>query len=459
MKPGNRSAISGTTAIATILLAGLSFTAVGAQEPVQPASPGTIVCNSQAGSREHCAADTSAGIALVRATGPAECLLGKTWGYDEKGVWVTDGCGGEFVLGQVAGAIASGPPPAPAGPNKPAERIEEWGEFAPGGGFLVGRGSAGELSISGYALLRYVNQMPGEQTFTDHLGNERTVDGRNDFYPHRVMVFFKGWLGSPKLIYTITFWTVATTDQRAIFGNIGYQFNRKFSLYGGLNGNPGTRSLQGSHPYWLGHDRVMADEFFRPFFGSGIWAQGELTPGLWYNVVTTNNNSSLGVKTSQLDRDVLDAAPRCGGCRRPRSSGPAARYGDWEMHDKVATRFGVSSTCSPEQRFTDARSNTPENTTIRLADSVNVFDTGALGARASRSRPVRLPYPLDRRRLEIPGHLPADRDLQPLARRLQGRRRAAGDEIHDTGFYVQAAFYPVQEDARALHRDVPDLRR
>ncbi len=73
----------------------------------------------------------------------------------------------------------------------------------------------------------------------------------------------------PKLIYTIFLWTVNTTDQNAIFANIGYQFSRKFSLYGGIAGNPGSRSLLGSHPYWLGHDRVMADEFFRPFFGRG----------------------------------------------------------------------------------------------------------------------------------------------------------------------------------------------
>ena len=109
------------------------------------------------------------------------------------------------------------------------------------------------MGISGYALLRYLNQFPGEQTFTDHLGNERAVDGRNDIYSHRVMVFFKGWLGSPKLIYAVTFWTVNSTDQRAIFGNIGYQFSRKFSIYGGLNGIPGharsrVRILSGSRP-------------------------------------------------------------------------------------------------------------------------------------------------------------------------------------------------------------------
>jgi len=57
----------------------------------------------------------------------------------------------------------------------------------------------------------------------------------------------------------------------------------------------------GSHPFWLGHDRVMADEFFRPFFTGGVWAQGEPVPGLWYNVMLGDNNSILGVKSSQLD--------------------------------------------------------------------------------------------------------------------------------------------------------------
>ena len=127
--------------------------------------------------------------------------------------------------------------------------------FDPGKGFLVGRNDAGELAISAYALLRFINQMPGEQTYTDHLGNTRVTDGRRDIYPHRVMVFFKGWLGRPQLIYNIIIWTVNATDQDALFATIGYQFSKRFAIYGGLNGFPGSRTLQGSHPYWLGNDR------------------------------------------------------------------------------------------------------------------------------------------------------------------------------------------------------------
>ncbi len=421
----------------TILAAALGLSGPTMVLAQTPAPPAPLVCESQPGGRQVCPADTSAGVALVKATGPAACLLGKTWGYDDTGVWVADGCGGEFVLG----AGAPDPAPGAAPQARTPERIETWGEFDPGNGFLVGRNSAGELSISAYGLLRYLNQFPGEQTFTDHLGNERPVDGRNDIYPHRVMVFFKGWVGTPKLIYALTLWTVNSTDQRALFANLGYQFGRKFSLYGGLNGNPGTRSLQGSHPYWLGNDRVMADEFFRPFFGSGVWAQGEVTPGLWYNAMLGTANSALGVKSSQLDR-TFGGGASVWWMPTTKEFGPRGAYGDWEMHEKVATRFGFSSTWSPEQRFTSSTSGAPENTTLRLADSVNVFDTGALASGVTVDRAMYRILSFDAgmkyRGIFLQTEI-YNRWLDDFA--ADGPLPVAS--IHDTGFYVQAAFYPV----------------
>jgi hypothetical protein len=407
------------------------------QVAAQPA-PTTVSCASKPGERTQCAADTSAGVVLVRSTGSAACLLGKTWGYDQTGVWVTDGCAGEFALGQ--GAAPGAPAPAPEA-RKPTERIEMWGEFEPGDGFLIGRSSAGELVISGYALLRYLNQLPGEQTFTDHLGNEHPVDGRHDIFPHRVIVYLRGWVGVPKLLYTIVFWTVNATDQDAIFGILGYQFGRKFSVYAGINGSPGTRSLQGSHPYWLGHDRVMADEFFRPYFAFGTWTQGELTPGLWYNAFVGNNSSSLGIQAVQLDR-TPSAGASTWWMPTTKEFGPRGAYGDWEMHEKVATRFGVSWTQSREERFTDSETGGTGNTTIRLADSLNVFDTGSLAPGVTVQR---VDYQI----------LSFDAGMKKRGIFLQTEiyTRWLDDfvadgalpvsSIVDTGFYVQAAFFPV----------------
>jgi hypothetical protein len=327
--------------------------------------------------------------------------------------------------------------------QQPSERIESWGDFEPGDGFLIGRNSVGELSISGYALVRYVDQLPAHQTYTDHLGNQREVVPRNDFFPHRIIVFLKGWVGNPRLIYNIIFWTVNTTDQDAIFAVLGYQFHRKFSVYGGINGNPGTRSLQGSHPYWLGHDRVMADEFFRPYFSTGIWAQGEILPGLWYNGMVSNSSSILGIKATQLDRRLTTGASAWW-MPTTKEFGPRGAYGDWEYHEKLATRIGVSSTQSLEQRFTDAETGATGNTTVKLADGLNVFDTGALAPGVTvqnvdyqilsidagvKYRGVFLQTEIYTRWLndfDADGPLPVT-------------------QIVDRGFYVQGAFFPIRK--------------
>jgi hypothetical protein len=411
----------------------------------------TVVCASD-GSRQHCAANTAAGVLMTRQLGSAACLLGKTWGYDDLGVWVDGGCSAEFAVGPAAltepAALAAVPPeeaaaptPAPAPKEQPTERIETWGEFDPGDGFLVGRNKSGELAISGYALLRYINQTPTGQTFTDHLGGAHDIDTRQDIFAHRVMVFFKGWLGDPKLIYNIFVWTVNTTDQDALMGSMGYQFSRKFSLYGGINGLPGTRSLQGSHPFWLGHDRVMADEFFRPYFSYGVWTQGEIAPGLWYNAMVGNNLSSLGIKAADLDRKMGTGASLWW-MPTTHEFGPKGAYGDWEMHEDLATRFGISSTQSTENRQTGSITDPSNNTTIKLADSLNVFETGALA-------PGITVQELDYRVLAM------DAGLKYRGFFLQAEVYtrwldsfvADGplpvDEIEDQGFYVQAAFYPV----------------
>jgi len=57
----------------------------------------SITCVSKPGERNSCPADTSAGVVLLRSTGEGPCLLGKTWGYDQTSIWVSDGCSGEFA--------------------------------------------------------------------------------------------------------------------------------------------------------------------------------------------------------------------------------------------------------------------------------------------------------------------------------------------------------------------------
>jgi hypothetical protein len=323
-------------------------------------------------------------------------------------------------------------------PTKP--NYDTWGVYDPGDGFLVGRTDHGELAISAYALARYLNQNDSDGVFIDHAGNERPVDERRDIFSHRIMVFLKGWLVDPRLLYTITLWTVNTTDQRSIFANLGYQFSKRFSLYAGLTGNPGTRSLLGSHPYWLGHDRVMADEFFRPFFGSGIYASGELFPGFWYNASLTTSSSSLGVRASQLDRKFTQGAS-VWWMPTTHEFGPRGGYGDWEWHEQVATRFGFSAVFSPEQRFPDSDGNAG-NTTLRLADSVNVFETGALAPGVTVNNVDYNIYSIDAG-VKYKGMFLQAEYYQRRLSNFDATAILPVARIDDSGFYVQGAFFPI----------------
>jgi hypothetical protein len=251
-----------------------------------------------------------------------------------------------------------------------------FGEFNPGRGFTVGKSEYGELNLSGYMAARYLNQLPGTQTAVDHLGRPIPVDPRNDFQFHRVMLFSQGWLFSPKFMYNTFLWTVQDTNQVAVGGALSYNFGKWMTLGLGWNAYPGTMSLQGSHPYWESYDRVMADEFFRPYFSQGIFAKGNLLPKLEYRWMFGNNNSNLDVAAIKLDRDLsfggaLTWLPTTG------EFGPRGAFGDYENHQKLATRFNLAYTYSPEDRQ-GAISAAAGNTTLRLSDSLNVFDPGAL---------------------------------------------------------------------------------
>ena len=113
-------------------------------QPPASASPAVtpLLCESAPGGRrQQCPADTSKGVALTRSTGSSECILGRNWGYDQVSIWVSEGCGGEFLVGAAAVAAAAQATAAPNGDEASDPPIETWGEVEPGKGFLVGRTS------------------------------------------------------------------------------------------------------------------------------------------------------------------------------------------------------------------------------------------------------------------------------------------------------------------------------
>lgn len=53
-------------------------------------------CESNDGRYVECAANTRAGIQLVRQLSRAPCIEGRSWGYGRAGIWVAQGCRAEF---------------------------------------------------------------------------------------------------------------------------------------------------------------------------------------------------------------------------------------------------------------------------------------------------------------------------------------------------------------------------
>lgn len=338
---------------------------------------------------------------------------------------------------------SAGAPPD-SSPKKPTPTLNPtFGEFDPGHGFLVGRTDRGELTISAYGLLRYMNILPAGQKWTDRNGNEHEVLDRHDFFSHRIMVYFTGWAFDKRFRYQATLWTLTATDQRALFMNFGYQFHTAFNLWGGVGGNRGTRSIYGSHPYWLGNDRVMADEFFRPGFSMCVWADGQIAPGFFYSGMVGVNNSILGITAAKLDREFTYS----GGLfimPTTKEFGPRGGYGDFAWHEKVATRFGVNSVFSPEQRLSDPP-NSPGNTALKLADGLNVFDTGALAEGVTVKTVDYVVMSLDAA-MKYKGFFLHG---EYYWRRINSFETYEGDvpykQINDQGFHIQAAFFPIKQ--------------
>jgi hypothetical protein len=311
-----------------------------------------------------------------------------------------------------------------------------FGEFNPGRGFTVAKGEHGELNLSGYMAARFLDQMPANQTAVDHLGRPIQVTPRKDFQFHRVMLFSQGWLFSPRFLYSTFLWTVQDTNQVAVGGALYYNFGKIMTLGLGWNAYPGTQSLQGSHPYWESYDRVMADEYFRPYFSQGVFAKGNLLPKLEYRWMFGNNNSNLDVPAVKLDRELSAGAaltwyPTTG------EFGPRGAFGDYENHQSLATRFNLAYTYSPEDRQSPI-GTAANNTTLRIADSLNLFDTGSLAPGVTIERAhyhlVSASAGMKYHGLWIQGegygrlldHFIADGKL-PVT------------EVRDSGFYVQVA--------------------
>jgi hypothetical protein len=221
-----------------------------------------------------------------------------------------------------------------------------------------------------------MNQTPGSQTFIDHLGRERPVKARNDLNWHRTFVWLTGFFYIPRFRYNISLWSLPTTQQTLLFGNLQYRVSKALGLGVGISPNLTARSVQGSWPFWGSSDRQMAEDFFRGGFSSGFFVTGQPVDRFWYTASVNTNLSQLGTTAANDSRDYAFSASWVW---RPTTGefGPRAGLGDFEYHETLATQFGMSAGHSRESRYADDTAP-PNATQIKLSDGLNPFETGAL---------------------------------------------------------------------------------
>jgi hypothetical protein len=226
---------------------------------------------------------------------------------------------------------------------------------------------------------RYLNTLSSDDTFTDHLGNTHDVHKRNDLTVNRAMFILSGYVFDKRLLYSYTVWTAAGAASIVVAGNIGWRFNQGLTITGGYNGAPGVRSLVNTFPFFTGVDRSMADNFFRPGFTQGVWANGEPVKGLNYSAFIGNGLNTLNISATKIDPHLLLAGSLwwepLGAYGEPGKS--RNMYDDYFASKKTRIRIGTALTKSREDRFSNLEQSSPENTSMYNSDGVLTFSTGA----------------------------------------------------------------------------------
>jgi hypothetical protein len=235
------------------------------------------------------------------------------------------------------------------------------------------------LRFTNNTQVRYLNTLSSNDTFTDHLGVVREVHKRNDITVNRSMFVLNGYVFDKRLLYNLTVWTSAGAASIVVAGNIGWRFNKRLTLTGGYTGVPGSRSLVNTFPFFTSTDRTMADNFFRPSFTQGVWANGEAAKNLHYLVFVGNGLNTLNISATKIDTHLALSGSVWWEPLGPYSEPGKSRnmYDDYFASRKVRVRLGTSFTRSREDRFSNLDQSSPENTSLHNSDGVLTFATGA----------------------------------------------------------------------------------
>jgi hypothetical protein len=91
--------------------------------PIATPAQQTITCESNDGGRKHCGPPNPGQVSLQRQISGSECIQDRTWGVDDRGLWVDRGCRADFLIGG-GGYYDNGPGGGQGGPGGPGATIK-----------------------------------------------------------------------------------------------------------------------------------------------------------------------------------------------------------------------------------------------------------------------------------------------------------------------------------------------
>ena len=175
---------------------------------------------------------------------------------------------------------------------------------------------------------------------------------REDVQLNKFFLPFSGWFLTPKFRYYLYVWSANTVAGRSRAG--GGRGEPELHVQpardaGRRNHQPAQRAQHRGPVPLLARRRqpTDADEFFRGSYTTGFWLKGELTTKLKYMAMIGNNLSTLGVSASQLDNKLNTTSFMLQWLPTTGEFGLYGTFGDYDHHEKVATRLAGHYTHSP----------------------------------------------------------------------------------------------------------------
>lgn len=236
-----------------------------------------------------------------------------------------------------------------------------------------------ELRTNMRLQFRFVSFARNSDSWTNNAGVVLPIRDRRYFDIERARLVFSGHAFSPKITYSSQF--DFDTDSRHVAslldGWVAWEYRDKRFVHFGKRKVPGTRNwILGAFDTRM-VDRPISNEFFRPSRTTGIWLIGDPDPSFRYEFMIGQGYNTEGLTPQEMGNNFATA----GSIYRDviGSYGPL-RPTDFEYHDELAVRLGMSAVASIEG--TPGR-QLEETDFLRLTDGTRITEPNALAPGAT----------------------------------------------------------------------------